>query len=86
MIARSYAAAYELPVAVTRLATVYGPGDVNWGRLVPETARAPARRAPGDPLDLDSTAIREELGLDPERDLDRGLRAAWGWCERTLRS
>ena len=31
MVARSYAATYELPVAVTRLANVYGPGDVNWG-------------------------------------------------------
>ena len=32
MIARSYAATYDMPVAVTRLANVYGPGDVNWAR------------------------------------------------------
>jgi CDP-glucose 4,6-dehydratase len=43
MIARSYASTYEMPVAVTRLANVYGPGDVNWSRLVPETARALVR-------------------------------------------
>jgi CDP-glucose 4,6-dehydratase len=43
LIARSYAHAFELPVAVTRLANVYGGGDVNWSRLVPETARALAR-------------------------------------------
>ena len=43
MIARSYATTYEMPVAVTRLANVYGPGDVNWSRLVPETARALVR-------------------------------------------
>ncbi len=43
MIARSYAATYDMPVAVTRLANVYGPGDVNWSRLVPETARALVR-------------------------------------------
>jgi CDP-glucose 4,6-dehydratase len=43
MIARSYAVAYELPVAVTRLANVYGPGDLNWSRLIPDTARALAR-------------------------------------------
>jgi CDP-glucose 4,6-dehydratase len=43
LIARSYAVAYELPVAVTRLANVYGPGDLNWSRLIPDTARALAR-------------------------------------------
>ena len=43
MIARSYAATYELPVAVTRLANVYGPGDLNWSRVVPDTCRALAR-------------------------------------------
>jgi len=43
MIARSYAVTYGMPVAVTRLANVYGPGDVNWARLVPDTARALAR-------------------------------------------
>ena len=55
MIARSYAATYELPVAVTRLANVYGPGDVNWERLIPDTARAllrgerPVIRSDGTP-------------------------------------
>jgi CDP-glucose 4,6-dehydratase len=43
MIARSYAVTYDLPVAVTRLANVYGPGDLNWSRLIPDTARALAR-------------------------------------------
>jgi CDP-glucose 4,6-dehydratase len=43
MIARSYAEMYGLRVAVTRLANVYGPGDVNWSRIVPDTARALAR-------------------------------------------
>jgi CDP-glucose 4,6-dehydratase len=43
MIARSYAVTYDMPVAVTRLANVYGPGDVNWARLIPDTARALVR-------------------------------------------
>ena len=43
LVARSYAATYELPVAVTRLANVYGGGDLNWSRVVPESARALAR-------------------------------------------
>ena len=40
--------AYGLPVAVTRFANVYGGGDLNFSRLIPETvergARRPARR------------------------------------------
>ena len=43
MIARSYAFTYELPVAVTRLANVYGGGDLNWSRVVPDTCRALVR-------------------------------------------
>jgi CDP-glucose 4,6-dehydratase len=40
MIARSYAAAFSMPIAVTRLANVYGPGDLSWSRVVPHTARS----------------------------------------------
>jgi CDP-glucose 4,6-dehydratase len=43
LIARSYAHGYGMRVAVTRLANVYGPGDLNWSRIVPDTARALAR-------------------------------------------
>lgn len=55
MIARSYAATYDLPVAVTRLANVYGGGDLNFSRIVPDTARAlaegrrPVVRSDGSP-------------------------------------
>ncbi len=55
LIARSYAATYELPVAVSRLANVYGGGDINFSRLVPDTARslvegrAPVVRSDGNP-------------------------------------
>jgi CDP-glucose 4,6-dehydratase len=162
LIARSYASTFDMPVAVTRLANVYGPGDVNWARLIPDTAQAlvrgerPVIRSDGTPerdfiyvddaadaylavarsLDdpanrgrawnagsgeprsvlevvrrliavsgrdvepdiqgsgvphgeidrqyLDSTAIREELGWAPKWELDSGLRATWGWYERTL--
>lgn len=40
MIARSYWHTYELPVAVTRFANLYGGGDLNLSRLVPETVAA----------------------------------------------
>jgi CDP-glucose 4,6-dehydratase len=43
LIARSYAATYGLSVAVTRLANVYGGGDLNWSRIVPDSARALVR-------------------------------------------
>ena len=37
MIARSYAVTYDMPIAVTRLANVYGGGDPNLSRIVPDT-------------------------------------------------
>jgi CDP-glucose 4,6-dehydratase len=40
LIARSYFATYGLPVAVTRLANVYGGGDFNFSRIVPDTVRS----------------------------------------------
>jgi CDP-glucose 4,6-dehydratase len=38
--ARSYAASYGLPVAITRSANIYGGGDLNPDRIIPETCRA----------------------------------------------
>ena len=58
MVARCYAITYELPVAVTRLANVYGGGGFNWSRIVPDSARALAR--------VDRPVIRSDG--TPERD------------------
>ncbi len=157
MIARSYAATYGMPVAVTRLANVYGGGDFNMSRIVPDTVssllkgKQPVIRSDGSPerdyiyaedaaigyltvadsLDdeanygrpwnlgagrrvsvleivngliaaagsdvepdiqgegvppgeidrqqLDSTAIREELGWTPKWELEKGLAATYEW-------
>lgn len=55
LIARSYWHTYGLPVAVTRLANIYGGGDRNFSRLVPESvtavldARRPVIRSDGSP-------------------------------------
>jgi CDP-glucose 4,6-dehydratase len=55
IIARSYANAYGVPIAVTRFANVYGGGDLNFSRLIPEAAiavldgRAPVIRSDGSP-------------------------------------
>ena len=43
LIARSYAHTYGMRVAVTRFANIYGPGDLAWSRIVPDTARALVR-------------------------------------------
>jgi CDP-glucose 4,6-dehydratase len=40
MVARSYSHTFGLPVAVTRFANLYGGGDLNRSRLVPESALA----------------------------------------------
>ena len=55
LIARSYFHTYDVPVAVTRFANLYGGGDLNFSRLVPEAAaaaiqgRAPVIRSDGTP-------------------------------------
>ncbi len=55
LIARSYFHTYGLPVAVTRFANIYGGGDLNPSRLIPEmvagilAGRAPVIRSDGSP-------------------------------------
>jgi CDP-glucose 4,6-dehydratase len=55
LIARSYWHTYQLPVAVTRFANLYGGGDLNPSRLIPEAVsaaiagRAPVIRSDGSP-------------------------------------
>lgn len=55
MIARSYWHTFGLPVAVTRFANLYGGGDLNRSRLIPEAigaalaGRAPVIRSDGSP-------------------------------------
>ena len=55
LIARSYWHSFRLPVAVTRFANLYGGGDLNRSRLIPEAVgaalagRAPVIRSDGSP-------------------------------------
>lgn len=78
IIARSYASAYGVPLAVTRFANIYGGGDLNFSRLIPETVvaalegRAPVIRSDGSPerdfLHVDDAvsaylAIADALGV-----------------------
>jgi CDP-glucose 4,6-dehydratase len=55
LIARSFWHSYGLPVAVTRFANIYGGGDLNFSRLIPEAVsaaldgRPPVLRSDGSP-------------------------------------
>ncbi len=91
LIARSYAHTYDLPVAVTRLANVYGGGDVNWSRIVPDTARAlvvgerPVIRSDGTPErdylyveDAVDAYLAVAASLDDPGMRGRAWNAGWG--------
>jgi CDP-glucose 4,6-dehydratase len=82
LLSRSYWPSCGLPVAVTRFANIYGGGDTNFSRLVPEAVsavldgRAPILRSDGSPQrdflyveDAASAylAIAEALGRDDVR-------------------
>jgi CDP-glucose 4,6-dehydratase len=55
LISRAYRRSYGVPVSVTRFANIYGGGDLNFSRLVPEAVtavldgRAPVIRSDGTP-------------------------------------
>lgn len=63
LIARSYGQFYGMTLAVTRLANVYGPGDLNWSRIVPDTARALAR-GERPVIRSDGTAERDYIYIE----------------------
>lgn len=44
LIAQSYAETYSLPVTVTRCGNFYGPGDLNFNRIIPGTIRSTLRK------------------------------------------
>jgi len=43
LIGQTYAHTYKLPVTITRCGNFYGPGDLNWNRIVPGTIRSVVR-------------------------------------------
>ncbi|MDE2099661.1 MAG: NAD-dependent epimerase/dehydratase family protein [Patescibacteria group bacterium] len=57
---QSYARTWGLPVAVTRCANLFGPGDRNWDRLIPGTIRN-LLRGERPVLRGDGKAIRDYL-------------------------
>ena len=60
LISQSYAVTYNAPVAVTRCGNFYGPGDLNFNRLIPGTIRSLLRNE--KPLiRSDGTYIRDYI-------------------------
>jgi CDP-glucose 4,6-dehydratase len=43
LIAQAYAVSFGSPLAITRCGNFYGPGDLNWNRVVPGTIRSVLR-------------------------------------------
>lgn len=76
LIAQSYAKAYSLPVAIARCGNIYGPGDLNWSRIVPGTIRS-LLSGEKPVLRSDGTFVRDYLHVDDVvgayRALARGL-------------
>lgn len=60
LIAQMYSHTYGLPVCVTRCGNFYGPGDLNFNRLVPGTIRA-ALRGERPVIRSDGSYIRDYL-------------------------
>jgi CDP-glucose 4,6-dehydratase len=63
MLARSYAITFGLPVAVTRLANVFGGGDFNLSRIVPDSIHA-LLRGERPVIRSDGTPERDYLYVD----------------------
>ena len=91
LIARSYWHTYGLPVAVTRFANLYGGGDRNFSRLIPETVtavldrRRPVIRSDGSPErdflyveDAAQAYLAVAEALDGDRVAGEAFNAGWG--------
>ena len=91
LIARSYWHTYGLPVAVTRFANLYGGGDRNFSRLIPETVtavldgRSPVIRSDGSPErdflyveDAASAYLAVAAALSAGRVGGEAFNAGWG--------
>ena len=63
LISRSFALSYGLPVAITRCGNFFGPGDLNFSRIIPGTIRSVLE---GEPpiIRSDGTYIRDYIFVD----------------------
>jgi CDP-glucose 4,6-dehydratase len=82
LIAQSYATSYGLPIAIARCGNIFGPGDLNWSRLVPGTVRA-ALQGQRPVIRSDGTPVRDYLFVEDAVSAYLAL-GAWLSDERSL--
>ena len=75
LISQMYAHTYDVPVAIARCGNIYGPGDLNWSRIVPGTIRS-LLRDEQPVLRSDGTFVRDYLHVDDVVDAYLALGAA----------
>jgi len=63
VVAQTYGIAYGLPTRIARCGNVYGPGDLNFSRIVPGTIRSLLRGEPAI-LRSDGTPVRDYIHVD----------------------
>ncbi len=75
LLAQSYAATYNLPIAIARCGNIFGPGDLHWSRLVPGTIRS-LLRGESPMIRSDGTLVRDYLYVEDAVDAYIAL-ATW---------
>ncbi len=78
LIAQSYGASFGLPIAIARCGNIFGPGDINWSRLVPGTIRA-LLQGQRPVIRSDGTLVRDYLYVD---DAVRAYLALADWLDQ----
>jgi CDP-glucose 4,6-dehydratase len=81
LIAQSYAMSYGLPIAIARCGNIFGPGDLNWSRLVPGTIRS-LLQGERPVIRSDGTLVRDYLFVEDAVD---GYLALAQWCDQPER-
>jgi len=63
ILARAYAKTYKMPVVITRFGNIYGPGDLNFSRIIPGIMQAILKKEPIS-LRSDGTFVRDYVYID----------------------
>jgi CDP-glucose 4,6-dehydratase len=63
LLSQTYAYTYGLPLCVVRCGNIYGPGDVNWSRLIPGTVRSMLQKKVPE-IRSDGTYVRDYLYVE----------------------
>ena len=63
ILARTYANTYNMPIVVTRCANIYGGGDLNFSRIIPDTIRYILQNK-NPIIKSDGTPLRDYIYID----------------------